>query len=313
MESLKDYEAFKFVEEVKMNTIWSTCVQSIGTLYESRVLRFADMFKSKYTDAFKIEDKTRILEIGCGPGALADSLSRWYPSSYVTAIDRDSNFIEFAKSVAPHIGFAEGDATELPYENNSFDVTISNTVAEHIEPEKFYGEQYRVLREGGVCLVLSARRGINISAQCIREETDFEKEIWKRVDKYYKEINEKYAVCAYPQSEMEMPLCMEQYGFKNVITDYVTINLTPDNPIYPKEMAYAMINANRKCAVDNVDSLGQIGNGVVSASEIDELKRIVNEKYNKRIELYNKGIKQWDTNLSVTMIMRGVKSASLFI
>lgn len=30
-------------------------------------------------------------------------------------------------------------------------------------------------------------------------------------------------------------------------------------------------------------------------------------KYDKRIELYDKGIKQWDTNMSVTMIMRGVK------
>ena len=154
---------------------------------------------------------------------------------------------------------------------------------------------------------MSARKGINISAQCIREESDLEKEIWKRVDKYFNEINKKYAVCAYPQSEMEMPLCMEQYGFRNVTVDYITINLTPDNPIYPKEMAYAMINANRKCAVDNVESLRQISNGIVSGSEIEELKHIVNSKYDKRIELYNKGIKQWDTNLSVTMIMRGVK------
>lgn len=100
---------------------------------------------------------------------------------------------------------------------------------------------------------------------------------------------------------------MEQYGFKEVTTDYITINLTPDNPAYSKEMAYAMINANRKCAVDNVIGLAQIGNGVVSDSEIEELKNIVKAKYDKRIELYDKSIKQWDTNLSVTMIMRGVK------
>jgi len=30
-------------------------------------------------------------------------------------------------------------------------------------------------------------------------------------------------------------------------------------------------------------------------------------KYDKRIELYDKGVKQWDTNMSVTMIMRGIK------
>lgn len=290
-----------------MNTIWSTYIQSIGTLYSSRVLRFSDMFKNKYTDVFRIDDKRELLEIGCGPGALSESLARWYPLAQIHGIDRDSNFIEFARKNAPQIEFIEGDATELPYENSSFDVTISNTVSEHIEPAKFYGEQYRVLKENGVCIVLSARKGINISAQCIREETDFEKGIWKRVDKYYKEISEKYAVCAYPQSEMEMPICMEQYGFKNVTTDYITINLTPDNPIYSKETAYAMINANRKCAADNIESLRQIGNGIVSDSEIEELKRIINSKYDKRLELYDNGIRQWDTNLSVTMIMRGVK------
>lgn len=290
-----------------MNTIWSTYVQSIGTLYDSRVLRFSDMFKRKYMDVFRIDDKKRLLEIGCGPGALAQSLSRWYPETQVLGMDRDSNFIEFARKTAPNIDFIEGDATELPYENDSFDVTISNTVAEHIEPAKFYSEQYRVLKENGVCIVLSARKGINIAAQCIKKESDFEKDIWNRVDKYLKEIDEKYAVCAYPQSEMEMPVCMEKYGFKNVTTDYITINLTPDNPFYPKEMAHAMINANRRCAVDNIASLAQIGNGVVSNTEIEELKRIVNAKYDKRIELYDSGIRQWDTNMSVTMVMRGNK------
>lgn len=290
-----------------MNTIWSTYIQSIGTLYESRALRFADMFKSKYTDVFRINDKSRILEIGCGPGALAQSLARWYPSARIAGIDRDTNFIEFAKSIAPQIEFAEGDATQLPYESNSFDVTISNTVSEHIEPAGFYGEQYRVLKDGGVCLVLSARKGINISAQCVKEESELEKEIWNRVDKYFRDITERYAVCAYPQTEMEMPLCMEKYGFKDVTTDYITINLTPDNPIYPKEMAYAMINADRKCAVDNAASLAQLDAGVVSDREIQELIGIINAKYDKRIELYDNGVKQWDTNMSVTMIMRGVK------
>lgn len=254
-----------------MNTIWSTFIQSTGTLYDSRALRFADMFKSKYTDAFGIGGNSEILEIGCGPGALAQSLARWYPSARIVGIDRDSNFIDFAKSSAPQIEFAEGDATQLPYKSNSFDVTISNTVAEHIEPSAFYGEQYRVLREGGVCIVMSARKGINLSAQCINEESELEKEIWNRVDKYFRDINEKYAVCAYPQTEMELPLCMEKFGFKNVTTDYITINLTPDNPIYPKEMAYAMINADRRCAIDNAASLAQIDAGVVSDREIKEL------------------------------------------
>jgi len=290
-----------------MNTIWSTYVQGIGTLYNTRLLRFSDLFQGKYREAFRIDDKERILEIGCGPGALAESLARWYPKARVYGVDRDSNFIAFAKQQNPMIQYTEGDATALAFEDESVDVTISNTVAEHIEPSKFYGEQYRVLKENGVCLVLSARRGINIAAPCISERSAFEKEIWVRVEKQLAEVDEKFSVCAYPQNEAELPLCMEQYGFRNVTTEYMTVNLTPDNPVYTKETAHAMINANRQVNLDAADDLLRNAAEVVTVDEVEELKRLINEKYDKRIELYDKGIKQWDTNVSVTMVVRGEK------
>ena len=136
---------------------------------------------------FQMQRFKKFLEIGCGPGALAESLARWYPNSQIYGVDRDSNFIKFAREKASHINFMEGDATGLPFENESFDVTISNTVAEHIEPVAFYGEQYRVLKEHGVCLVLSARKGVNIEAPCIMEQSVFEKDIWARTEKYFAE------------------------------------------------------------------------------------------------------------------------------
>ena len=39
----------------------------------------------------------------------------------------------------------------------------------------------------------------------------------------------------------------------------------------------------------------------------ESVKRVIHSKYDKRIELYDKGIKQWDTNVSVTMVVRGEK------
>ena len=290
-----------------MNTIWSTYIQNIGTLYLSRSLKFADHFKERYLKAFDIDDKCKMLEIGCGPGALAESLSRWYPHSQISGIDRDSNFIAFACKKAPGIDFLEGDATALPFEDGSFDVTISNTVAEHIEPSQFYGEQYRVLKENGVCLVLSSRKGISIPAPCISEETEFEQDIWQRAERFFGETHRKYDICAYPQNEAELPLCMEKYGFRNVSTEYIIANLTPDDPCYSRQMAHAMINANRQNDLDNVERMLDIASEVVTAAEVDELKRLVNAKYDKRILLYDQGIKQWDTNMSITMVIRGVK------
>ena len=166
-----------------MNTIWSDYVQGIKTLYLSRKLRFDDIFFGQYKTLFDIdtERNLNILEIGCGPGALAMSLHRWYPNAEITAIDRDSNFIAYAKNIAPEINFLEGDAEKLPFCDCTFDVTISNTVSEHIEPSKFFGEQMRVLKPGGICLVLSSRRGITSKAECL-EMSDTEKKFWQKAE-----------------------------------------------------------------------------------------------------------------------------------
>lgn len=292
-----------------MNSIWSTYIQKIGTLYYSRQLRFSDVFKENYKKAFMIDDKKKILEIGCGPGALSQSLNRWYPNASITGIDRDIQFIEFAKQNSPNLSFLVGDATNLPFEDESFDVVISYTVQEHIEPSKFFGEQFRVLKPNGVCLVLSVRRGINIKAPFISEESEFEKEIYgrKEIEKSYEEIHKKHGIGAYSLTELELPQTMAKYGFKGISTEYLTINLTPDNPATSKEIAYAIINENRQNDLNGVESLFAIASDAVTANEIEKLKSLINSKYDERLKFYDSGIKQWDTNMTLTMILRGIK------
>lgn len=294
-------------EGVAVNTTWSTCVQRPELLYFTRKIRFSDVFRDKYTEALKIDGRRKILEIGCGPGALTQALHRWYPDAEVIGTDRDSRFVEFASKMAPGLTFREEDATCLSFPDNTFDVTISYTVQEHVEPSKFFGEQYRVLKDGGVCIVLSVRRGITVYAPCITEQTEFEKEIWNRAEKYVAESDREHGVCAYPLSEAELPQVMESHGFRNVTTEYITINLTPDNPVYPRQMALDMINSDRMTALVCTEILADIAPDVVTAKEIEELKKLINRKYDKRIELYDKGIKQWDTTVVLTMVLRGEK------
>ena len=290
-----------------MNNIWSKYVQGINTLYYTRKLRFNDMFAQEYKALFDLDEskKLKILEIGCGPGALAGALHRWYPNAEVTAIDRDSEFIRFANENEKGVEFIEADATNLPFDNNIFDVTISNTVAEHIEPSKFYGEQLRVLKTNGICLVLSARKGINIYPKCL-DLNEYEKEFWKKVQKY-DDSTEKYSVCQYPMSEMEMPIVMQKYGFKDICTGYATIDLTPDNPKLSSTLAHEIINANRLTTLDGIESVLHTMPEHFTKEEVDEMKRLTNSKFNIRIEQYNCGEKQWDTYVSVIMSMRGKK------
>lgn len=239
-----------------MNQIWSKRVQGIYTLYLSRELRFSDEYEEQFKELFRISEKEgralKILEIGCGPGALAKSLRRWYQDAEIIGLDRDSEFIAFAKKQEAEVTFVTGDATELPFEDASFDVTISNTVCEHIEPSQFYREQMRVLKPGGICLVLSSRRGISIQADCLAL-TEYEKAFWKREEGCDNTL-EQYGIGKYAMSESELPRAMEKYGFRNVSVGYVTEDFTPDSASCSRERALAIIEEGRMTQLEAIDS-----------------------------------------------------------
>lgn len=280
-----------------MNEFWSDHVQGVMTLYLSRKLRFDDQFFEQYRRLFALDKNAdlQVLEIGCGPGALAESLRRWFPNAEITAIDRDSRFISFAKANIPGVDFREGDATDLPFEDQSFDVTISNTVQEHIEPTVFWREQLRVLKPGGICLCLSARKGLGCIAPCLETTTE-EINFWERISSS-DDTFEKYGVGKYRLSEAELPASMEKNGFFDVTTGYVITDLTPDDPKYSAQMAETMIEAMRQNDLEAIQS--------AHSADAEKVIAAVNAKYNERISLYRKGIKQWDTTVSVTMIVRG--------
>lgn len=280
-----------------MKNLWSENIQGVLTLYLSRKLRFHDSFMKQYIDLFCLDPrkKLRILEIGCGPGALSGALHRWYPNAEIVGIDRDSKFITFAKKNEPGIEFLEGDATALPFDDHSFDVTISYTVSEHIDPSSFYSEQKRVLKENGVCLVLSCRKSIHCPADCL-DETNAEAEFWQSVED--DGIRQKMGVGKHWMTEQQLPIAMEQNGFSNVSTGFTVVSLTPDNPTCPREIAEDIINAERYGAIE---AIMHTHNDRTSAV-IDT----VNAKYDFRLNLLRNGAKQWDTYTTVTMVLRGI-------
>lgn len=293
-----------------MNTVWSSFIQGINTLYFSRKLRFDDIFKSQYKSLFNIDESEplKILELGCGPGSFAEALRRWYPNAEITAIDRDSAFIDFARKNIKNITFKECCIEKLPFKDNFFDITISNTVAEHIKPSDFYFEQKRVLKQSGACIVLSARKGITVIADCFSQKK-YTENLSKKFDKY-NDMIKKFNICKYPMSEAEIPKNMAEYEFSDISTGYAVIDLTPDNPKYSSEFANSIINANRLTELDGCEHMINLFPGELDKEEIENFKRAINSEYDTRIHLYETGEKQWDTNVSLTMITKGIKKTN---
>jgi phosphoethanolamine N-methyltransferase len=99
----------------------------------------------------------KVLDVGCGLGAIDVLLSQTYGAASVVGIDIEQPLVDHARCRIESAGLAESVRIEyvepgpLPFDNGSFDMVFSKDSIIHI-PDKaaFYAEVLRVLTPGGV-------------------------------------------------------------------------------------------------------------------------------------------------------------------
>lgn len=97
----------------------------------------------------------RLLEIGCGAGAVLGVLATGCPGLAIAGIDRAAEQIAFARALLQGLGVAgadlrQGDATSLPWPAETFDHVYIMWLLEHVQdPRPVLAEARRVLRPGG--------------------------------------------------------------------------------------------------------------------------------------------------------------------
>jgi fatty-acid O-methyltransferase len=107
-----------------------------------------------------------VLEVGCGHGGGASYLVRTLnPASY-TGMDLNPVGVEFCRKRHQVAGldFVEGDAENLPFDDQSFDAVI-NVESSHLYPrfDRFLEEVARVLRPGGHFLYADLRTSFGVA------------------------------------------------------------------------------------------------------------------------------------------------------
>lgn len=94
-----------------------------------------------------------VLEVGCGDGFILELLAS-LPLTRLTGIELSEKRVERARLRAPTAEVVSGDATQLPFEPHTFDITIASEVLEHIpRADLAVAEMKRVTRPGGLVIV----------------------------------------------------------------------------------------------------------------------------------------------------------------
>ena len=134
----------------------------IAALLEKRATSagYLGMVRSLVQEA-QVNSGDSILEVGCGTGALTRWLARYTEGKNpITGIDINRYLLREAANLAHIEGlegtvqFEEGNAEDLPYPDNSFDLTMSVTVMEEVDADKMLAEMIRVTRPGGRIAVI---------------------------------------------------------------------------------------------------------------------------------------------------------------
>jgi ubiquinone/menaquinone biosynthesis C-methylase UbiE len=98
----------------------------------------------------------RLLDCGCGPGAITLDLARIVRPGPVIGMDRDGVQFAAAREMGAREGlalsFETGSVYALPFSESSFDAVFAHALFEHLaEPLRAAVEIRRVLKPGGFC------------------------------------------------------------------------------------------------------------------------------------------------------------------
>ena len=108
--------------------------------------------KGKFLSLLPEVKNKKILDVGAGTGRISLALAS--SGAQVLALDVSEKILGVLKKKNSKIKTVVGDAENLPFEENIFDIVTAAFLVVHLkDPTKFFDEVYRVLKPGGLFLV----------------------------------------------------------------------------------------------------------------------------------------------------------------
>jgi SAM-dependent methyltransferase len=129
---------------------------AIGAAYEPYVGRWSRLVAREFLAWVGAPQGGRWLDVGCGTGALSQTILELAAPVSVRGIDRSDGFVAYAREHVrdPRASFETGDAQALPVETAAFDAVVSGLMLNFVpKPERAAAELARAARPGGTVAV----------------------------------------------------------------------------------------------------------------------------------------------------------------
>ncbi len=129
-------------------------VWAAGDKYEPYIGRWSRLVAARFLDWLGVADSKRWVDVGCGTGALLQTIFATRDPTLVAGVDRSENFLRHAgqgtREEQPLLAASDGQL--LPFKSAVFDVAVSGLVLNFVpHPEKMVSEMSRVTCSDGVC------------------------------------------------------------------------------------------------------------------------------------------------------------------
>lgn len=124
-----------------------------GEAYEGYIGRWSRPVARSFSSWLGIAAGARWVDVGCGTGALTETLLATARPESVLGVDASERYVAFARRrvTGARVRFEVADAGALPCPDSSHDVAASGLVLNFVpEPSRMVSEMTRVVRPGGV-------------------------------------------------------------------------------------------------------------------------------------------------------------------
>ena len=132
------------MEQSQRKDVWAA-----GDLYEPYVGRWSRRVAREFLNWLAVPERKDWLDVGCGTGALTQTIVEQANPNSVIGLDSSPGYIEYAKarSASPRASFEIGDAQSLPVDTASRDAAVSGLVLNFVpQPQRAVAEMARVVR-----------------------------------------------------------------------------------------------------------------------------------------------------------------------